>query len=398
MEVVLRRLNTRSTFTLLLGVLLLFAAQAGARPLEGFGADTVGGAGGESYVVTSLADSGPGTFRDAVSVSNREITFAVGGTIRLESGVVIGGHHLTIDASTAPSPGISITAANSGVLGALLNIRCAHDVIIKNIRVMDAPDPGQGDNIRIWDGAYNVVVDHCSFRRGGDGNVDISDGAHDITVQWSIIAETVKNSLIRTGLTNISLHHNLYVMGSERNPQLDDASNVDMVNNVIYGWSTNYGTRIRNGASANLVKNYYIPAAGSDEYHAIVLLGDAGAVYMEGNDLPPSCPINGTTQTRLTAPPVTEMTPIEALEAGTGGGWGLSSGRGRPGLHLRRGVEPGRTDVLGSDQVDVSIGVGWSGADRMVTLPLRVRSGGLTARSSSISPATNTRVLSGSGV
>jgi pectate lyase len=315
MEVGLHRWNTGSAFALLLGVLLVCGPQAVARPLQGFGADTTGGAEGESYVVTSLADSGPGTFRDAVSASNREITFAVGGTIQLESTVRVTGHHLTIDASAAPHPGITITAAHSGVIGALFDIRGASDMIVRHIRVIDAPDPEAGDNLRIWDGAHDIVIDHCSFRRGGDGNLDICIDAHDITVQWSIIAETVKNSLIRTGLTNISLHHNLFILGNERNPQLDDAASVDMVNNVIYGWATNYGTRIRNGATANLVKNYYIPAPGSDEYNTVVITEDAGAVYMEGNIIPPSCPTSGTTQTRMDAPPVTEMSPVEALGA-----------------------------------------------------------------------------------
>lgn len=304
-----------SGVALCLCVLLLCAQAADARPLQGFGASTVGGAGGESYVVTSLADSGPGTFRDAVSSSNREITFAVGGTIELESTVRVTGHHITIDASTAPSPGITITAAHAGVAAALLDIRGASDMIVRHIRIIDAPDPDAGDNLRIWDGAHDIVIDHCSFRRAGDGNVDICIDAHDITIQWSIIADTVKNSLIRTGLTNISLHHNLFILGNERNPQLDDANSVDMVNNVIYGWATNYGTRIRNGSTANLVKNYYIPSAGSDESDAVVIEADAGAVYMEGNVIPPSCPTNGTTQTRFDAPPVSEMTPIEALEA-----------------------------------------------------------------------------------
>lgn len=302
-------------FAAALVALLACTAQSSARPLQGFGADTVGGAGGASYVVTSLADSGPGTFRDAVSVSNREITFAVAGTIELVSTVRVTGHHLTIDGSTAPNQGITITAAHEGVLGALFDIRGANDIIVRHIRIVDAPDPVAGDNLRIWDGAYNIVIDHCSFRRAGDGNVDICINAHDVTVQWSIIAETAKNSLLRTNLTSISLHHNLFINGDERNPQLDDATSVDMVNNVICGWSSNYGTRIRNGATANLVKNYYLPMPGSDEYNTVVIAPDAGAVYMEGNVIPPSCPTSGTTQTRMDAPPVDEMPPLEALEA-----------------------------------------------------------------------------------
>ena len=38
---------------------------------------------------------------------------------------------------------------------------------------IDAPDADTGDNLRIWDFAHHIVIDHCSFRRAGDGNVDI---------------------------------------------------------------------------------------------------------------------------------------------------------------------------------------------------------------------------------
>jgi len=285
------------------------------RPYEGFGAGTTGGEGGQVYAVTSLADSGPGTLREAVSGSNRVVEFAVGGAIELESQIRITGHHLTIDGLTAPNPGITIVPAHSSVADALLELRECNDIIIRHIRVCDAPDSSTGDNMRIWENAYNILVDHCSLRRGGDGSLDISDDAHDITVQWSIIAETVKNSLVRSNVGNLSLHHNLFVLGSERNPQIQDNSFVDMVNNVIFGWAGNYGTRIRYGANVNLIANNWIPGPGSDASDAVVISGDAGLVYMDGNDIPSACDATPTTGTRLPAPPVTEMTAAEALYA-----------------------------------------------------------------------------------
>jgi pectate lyase len=283
------------------------------RPLEGFGADTPGGSGGVTYDVTSLADSGPGSLRDALSQSNRLVTFSVGGTIELLTSIRISGSYVTIDGTTAPEPGITITAAHSGVTGALIDLKECHDIVVRNIRICDAPDTSLGDNLRIWDDAYNIVVDHCSVRRGGDGALDISDGATNITIQWCIIAETVKNSLIRTSVSNLSLHHNLYCGGDERNPQLDDCQNVDMVNNVVCDWASNYGTRIRNGSSVNIVKNYYLATPRSDEKDAIII--DAGnlGVYMEANIIPSSCPASSTVGSRYAAPAITEMGPTDAM-------------------------------------------------------------------------------------
>src|SRR5699024_12663956 len=57
---------------------------------------TTGGRGGEVYEVTTLADSGEGSLREAVSGDNRMIVFRVGGTIELDGGLEVTGSNLTI--------------------------------------------------------------------------------------------------------------------------------------------------------------------------------------------------------------------------------------------------------------------------------------------------------------
>ena len=74
---------------------------------EGFGANATGGRGGSVYIVTNLADSGPGSFRDAVSQPNRYVVFAVGGIINIDARVVVS-PNITIAGQTAPGDGITI--------------------------------------------------------------------------------------------------------------------------------------------------------------------------------------------------------------------------------------------------------------------------------------------------
>src|ERR1700739_2249228 len=92
----------------------------------GYGAYATGGRGGTVYHVTTLADSGTGSFRDAVSHSGRIIVFDVGGYINLQTAVSCSSS-LTIAGQTAPGGGI-------GIMGAEVSFYNRANIICRNVR------------------------------------------------------------------------------------------------------------------------------------------------------------------------------------------------------------------------------------------------------------------------
>ena len=78
---------------------------------QGFGGATPGGSDKKAVHVTNLNDSGSGSLRAALLYGNRRIVFDLAGTINLSSALNVRGSYVTIDGSSAPSPGIAIRQA-----------------------------------------------------------------------------------------------------------------------------------------------------------------------------------------------------------------------------------------------------------------------------------------------
>jgi len=246
---------------------------------EGFGTDTPGGRGGKVFYVTSLADSGPGTLREALTdAGHRTILFNISGTITLESDIIVYYPYVTIAGQTAPGEGIQIR-------GAQIIIK-THDVIIRYLKVRSGDEQNSSstsdrDAITLNDhlNAFNIVIDHSSLTWGSDiGGLTFLNGARDSTVSYSIIGEGLylSNHPEARGRTEghsmamniteldsqyypkrITVHHNLLTTSADRNPRIIGGENIDFVNNVIYNWK--FSASQGNPRSVNLINNYYIP-------------------------------------------------------------------------------------------------------------------------------------------
>jgi hypothetical protein len=74
--------------------------------------------------VTSLADSGFGTLREALQANHRLIEFVVGGTIALSSPIELRGRSfVTIDGSTAPRPRLGPELPSKGTASSYVMVR-----------------------------------------------------------------------------------------------------------------------------------------------------------------------------------------------------------------------------------------------------------------------------------
>jgi len=262
------------------------AQGAGATVHQGFGATTLGGAQGAVVHVTTLADSGSGSLRQALSQGNRTVVFDVSGTIMLSSMIPVRGAFVTIDGSSAPPPGITLANAGLKISGET----ATHDVIVQGIRIRNS----SGDGITIRDNTYNIVIDHVSIQGSSDGSIDITRGAFDVTVQWSILAENVPShnflSLVDLQALRVTFHHNLFEKGQSRNPHsgwdgtlatIPPDTVTDIRNNLIWDF-IDYGTLIHNRTRSNVVQNFYYSSTHPSAFRTLHLTR-GGQVYAQGN-------------------------------------------------------------------------------------------------------------------
>jgi pectate lyase len=292
---------------------------------QGFGAGTPGGRGGRVVLVTTLADSGPGSLRAALAKrGKRVVVFRVSGTITLKSGLELTSPYVTVAGQSAPGGGITLRVdpcSEDQALGIY-----THDVVVRHLRVRRGANTcgGEGDSadgIVIYkENAHDVVIDHSSVSWAVDENLSTYDDAKNITLSWNIVSEGLSDSVHPEGEHSkgvhlsgensgrISFHHNLLAHNSDRNPQPTNPGVADIRNNIVYNYGDNAALTSNSHGEPdfNFVGNWYIPGPDTDrsEWELDVYEGTDGAgwaFYVKGN-LGPHRATNKLPQKRMVSP------------------------------------------------------------------------------------------------
>lgn len=312
----------------LLTLLLLQAAPVLAFPgAEGAGRFAAGGRGGRVIHVTTLDDAGPGSLRAAVEAKgSRTIVFDVSGTIALKSQLAIREPRVTIAGQTAPGGGITLRDH-----GLVVN---ADDVVIRYIRSrLGSASQTQDDSIWVR-GGRRIILDHVSASWSVDETLsasanykDESEGWYDLTVQWSIVANSLRRSghvkgdhgygsLVRGGRgAKASWHHNLWANhiarmprpGNYDGPDVDPAGAwFDFRSNVFYNWGGSHSGYDADKAAIvryNFVDNVYLPGPDSKGRFAFDESNTLAKGYVANNSMAGAVPADPMTLVKGTIGP-----------------------------------------------------------------------------------------------
>jgi hypothetical protein len=246
----------------------------------GFGNAATGGRTGTVYHVTNLNDAGAGSFRDAVSASNRIVVFDVGGTITLKTAVSAKGN-LTIAGQTAPGGGI-------GFRGGEISFAKQSNVIMRHVRIRPGSETSstEDDALSLYL-AENIILDHCSFEFAPWNNIDgvgtSTDKVTNISFQYCLIADPTGQQFgahCESVESDWSWYYNAFVNSHNRNPLAK--TNTVFVNNVEYNNEASYTTHTSTNFKHDIVNNYFIygPATSGNTWFQV---DKNQAIYYSGN-------------------------------------------------------------------------------------------------------------------
>ena len=263
---------------------LPLSAQVPAFPgALGFGANATGGRGGSVCHVTTLADSGAGSFRTAVSSPNRIVVFDVGGYINLLSAVSVR-ENITIAGQTAPGGGI-------GFKGGEISFASRNNIICRFIRIRPGSDTASNtdDALSLYR-TRNVILDHVSMEFAPWNNVGaVSDDwqnwpVTDVTFQHCINANPTYQQFgahTESVSSTMAWYACVFANSHNRNP-LSKINDV-FVNNVLYNCSAGYTTHTSTSFDHDIVNNYFIAGPASDSNLPWYQVDSNQSIYCAGD-------------------------------------------------------------------------------------------------------------------
>ena len=238
---------------------------------EGGGAHSFGGHGGKVLVVTSLADSGPGTLRWACEQGGaRIVVFNVAGIIHINSPIIVRAPYISIEGQSAPGDGVCVAGESFWVN--------THDVVIRYMRFRRGEtNVGRRDDALGGNPVGNIMVDHVSTSWGldenfsmyrhmfdpGDGSKEEKLGTVNITIQNCISAESLDTWNHAFGTTmggeNCMLVRNLWADNTGRNPSIGWNGVFNFVNNIVFNWHHRSMDGGDYTSLFNIINNYFKP-------------------------------------------------------------------------------------------------------------------------------------------
>ncbi len=265
---------------------IAYAQQLAFPDAEGFGRFATGGRGGSIYHVTNLNDTGPGSFRDAVSQSDRTVVFDISGVIRIKEKIAAA-PRITVAGQTAPGSGI--TVYGNGV-------SFSSHTIVRFIRFRGSIHMPKGACTVVADDLTDIIFDHVSIEWGRWDNLHVKNSSN-ITFQYCLIGEGIdpqRFGALFEHLVDITVHHSLWTGNQSRSPKAK--AKIEYVNNVVYNWgkSAFIGGHSAKDHYQDLVGNYFIAGPSStDDFLSMFTATDH--VYHQDNyaDLNKDGQVNG---------------------------------------------------------------------------------------------------------
>jgi len=261
---------------------------------EGYGASARGGRGGMVVKVTNLNDSGPGSLRAAMMMTEpRMIVFEVSGTIELQTQIRLkaANSFFTLAGQTAPGDGIAIRNHKlvfDGVReGIVRHLRLRHGCA-SNCTV------GVADNLTLLGNTELMIFDHLSMTWAEDEVMDVwGDNIRDITFQWSMMGEGTVFCIEGAsqnlgpligggdGIRNVTFANNFVAHTCFRN-FMQSAGHVSFLNNMSYNtfkldYSFSLHPRSTEQIRADIIGHYFREGPQTDRRKLIDVINAVGS-------------------------------------------------------------------------------------------------------------------------